>query len=381
VICDEPTTALDVTVQREILLLLKSLSEEQGVSMIFVSHDLDVVASLCDEVLVMYKGEIVERGALPETFLTPAHLYTKALLQCKPTLKKQKYYLPTVSDIMSGKTVLELKPSNSKSSIGNLVTVSNIHVKFPKKKKNFWREQEYVHAVNDVSFIIRKGETLGIVGESGSGKSTVANCIAGLLSPSSGTIKYNDQILSKKVYSNDTKLRRAVQLIFQDPYSSLNPSMTVGDAVAEPIKYHKLSQDAEGQMLSLFKKVGLETEYMSRYPHQLSGGQRQRVCIARALALSPELLICDESVSALDVSVQAQILNLLTRLQQELSLTILFISHDLSVISYICDDVIVMKEGVIVESGSCQEVISNPQHSYTQKLIESIPTRIERLED
>ena len=378
IICDEPTTALDVTIQKEILDLLKSLIDQENLSMIFVSHDLDVVASLCDDVIVMYKGEIVERGVLPETFISPKHIYTKALLSCKPQLAKQKTFLHTVGDILEGKNEVRLRSIRIVNSQATLLEVKGLSVRFAKKKKRLFEKTTFNLAVDDVSFKVKAGTTMGIVGESGSGKSTIANCIAGLLQPYSGEIIYKEKKIDTLVLRQDQQARREIQLIFQDPYSSLNPSMKVGEAVAEPIIYHRLNDQVKDRVDELFDQVGLERKYMTRYPHQLSGGQRQRVCIARALAVAPKLLICDESVSALDVSVQAQILNLLDELQSQLNLTMIFISHDLSVVNYICDDVIVMKDGKIVEAGVCEAVISNPQHGYTKNLIQSIPASIRK---
>ncbi|MEL6388965.1 MAG: ABC transporter ATP-binding protein [Bacteroidota bacterium] len=372
-ICDEPTTALDVTTQKEIIGLLQSIVDRRGLSMIFISHDLDVVRQLCSKVLVMYQGEVVEAGELPETFLSPKHPYTQALIACKPTLAPQHKSLPTVNNILAGQTLVKPRPEPVRSS-EILISVKNLTVRFPKKKNHLFAKQEYLTAVEDVSFDVNRGDCLGIVGESGSGKSTIANVIAGLIHPSHGRLEYKGQELTQSKLRQDVSLRREIQMVFQDPYSSLNPSMSIGQTIMEPIKYHRLASDPKAQMMKLLEDVGLDKTYRDRYPHQLSGGQRQRVCIARSLALNPHLLICDESVSALDVSVQAQILNLLDELRAQLNLTMIFISHDLAVVNYIADEIIVMQHGQLVESGPCQQIINQPRELYTQNLINSIIT-------
>lgn len=378
IICDEPTTALDVTVQAQILKLLKGLISNSKTGMIFISHDLDVVAGLCDSVLVMYNGEIVESGLIPETFEHPQHPYTKALVACKPTAANRDFRLPTVQSIMDGSFTKSPRTLRAKSRGKKIIEVRNLKVYFPKKKESLFGKRTYVKAVDDVSFNLYKGEILGIVGESGSGKSTIAACISGLIDQSGGTITYNGSPINAAVLSRDRLLRTKIQLVFQDPYSSLNPQMTIGNAITEPMLYHRLvtKNEAPARLLRLLDQVGLSPMYKDRYPHQLSGGQRQRACIARALSVQPDVLICDESVSALDVSIQAQILNLLDQLRAELGLTLIFISHDLSVIHYSCDYVLVMKNGKIVEEGSVDEIMNQPSADYTKQLIASLPTPI-----
>lgn len=378
-ICDEPTTALDVTVQKDIIALLRSIVKEYNLALIFVCHDLDLVAALCDRALVMYQGEIVDSGALPELFLSPNHLYTKALLSCKPSFESKKYALPTVSEVMKGNTTLKNRISRSFRSQKAIIEVKNISVRF-KQSGGLFAKAKYLDAVKALSLSLYENEILGIVGESGSGKSTVAMCIAGLIEPSTGSIKFKEKTVSKQELQQNKSMRTKIQLIFQDPYSSLNPQMTVGKAVEEPIRYHKIinPKDVTWRVSELFKEVGLDDSFIDRYPHQLSGGQRQRVCIARSLALNPEVLICDESVSALDVSVQAQILNLLDQLRTTQNLSIIFISHDLSVVHYLCDRIMVMNKGEKVEEGESDEIIHEPKTAYTKLLIGSIPKKIQK---
>jgi len=378
-ICDEPTTALDVTIQKEVVDLIKRLTISNKLSLIFISHDLDVVAQLCDSVIVMYKGKIVEQGSLPEVFLSPAHPYTKALLLCKPTPEKRDFRLSTVQDVLAGKTKADEQRANvDTSSTEELLHVQNLKVYFPNKRSWPWEERTYVKAVDKVTFALAQNEILGIVGESGSGKSTIAKAIVGLLSPTSGKISYRGKELTLRDLQNDKKLRTQIQLVFQDPYSSLNPQMTIGGAIREPARYHNIvpNNKVKSYALQLLDEVGLDASFQDRYPHQLSGGQRQRVCLARALSVQPKLLICDESVSALDVSIQAQILNLLDELRAKRDISMLFISHDLSVVHYLCDRILVMKEGKIVEQGESDQVMLSASHPYTQKLISSIPESI-----
>jgi peptide/nickel transport system ATP-binding protein len=378
-ICDEPTTALDVTVQKEIILLLKEIVRSKDIAMIFVCHDLDVVAELCDSVMVMYQGKIVEKGILPDVFSDPKHLYTKALLKCKPKLAYSNIVLPTVSEILNGKYIERIRPlKKSEKDNEAILKVEHLTMKFITNPLSIFGKKKYFTAVSDVSFEVGKGEILGIVGESGSGKSTIANCVAGILSHTSGHIIFDGQEVNSQSFANNSALRRRIQLVFQDPYSSLNPRMKIGRSILEPIEYHKIGKKSEWKtrVINLLKRVGLSEEYYDRYPHELSGGQRQRVCIARALAVEPDLLICDECVSALDVSVQAQILNLLDDLKNSLGLTMLFISHDLSVVQYISDQVIVMNKGEIVESGDAHTVMTSPKAQYTRQLVDSIPNSI-----
>ncbi len=378
IICDEPTTALDVTVQKQIINLLKRLVASTNIALIFISHDLDVVSELCDSVVVMYQGEIVEYGPLPSTFSSPNHAYTKALMACKPTVHNRAFILPTVAAIMSHQYTQHPRPQLKINEDLNIISVKGLSVYFPVRATSFFSKKSFVKAVDDISFNLRDGEILGIVGESGSGKSTVANCVSGLLRPTSGTMRFRDKMISGAAFRQDKKLRTSIQLVFQDPYSSLNPKMTIGEAISEPLRYHKVVPEAKikDKLNKLLEQVGLEISYRDRYPHQLSGGQRQRACIARALSVNPDVLICDESVSALDVSIQAQILNLLESLRTNLGLSIIFISHDLAVIHYICDYVLVMNNGEIVEEGAAEKIMLRPEKAYTKELINSLPVSI-----
>ncbi len=378
-ICDEPTTALDVTVQKEIIRLLDEIVQKFRISLIFISHDLDVVASFCNRVLVMFQGLIVEEGSLPDVFKKPRHDYTRALLACKPTSESKGFKLPTVDSVLDKSYQKISREVYEGAEMQQILEVHELKVHFENRdRRSIFSRKSVVKAVDGVSFQLMNGEILGIVGESGSGKSTVAYCIAGLLEQGHGHISFRKQRITPSILSADKTLRTKIQLIFQDPYSSLNPRMSVGQAIREPIRYHKMAPPGKVEPLinQLLEQVGLSSDYKTRFPHQLSGGQRQRVCIARALALQPEILICDECVSALDVSVQAQILNLLDKLRNNLGLSLIFISHDLSVVHYLCDRVIVMKSGQIVEQGRVDKIMDHPQHAYTQKLIDSIPKSI-----
>ena len=373
-ICDEPTTALDVTVQKKIIQLLKRIVIEKNIALIFVCHDLDLVNELCNKVVVMYKGDVVEQGMLPDTFRNPQSDYTQALLACRPKPSYNEIQLPTVDKVMSGIYKEEKRPQAEIDRDQIVLAVNALTVNYRTNPLAIFQKKQYLKAVDNVSFKLYKGSVLGIVGESGSGKSTVAKCICGVIPASEGQIIYDGRAIDGRVLSSDKNLRRQIQIIFQDPYGSLNPRMTIGQAILEPINYHKLRPgNAKERVLELLNEVGLDEEYYDRYPHQLSGGQRQRVCIARALSVEPQILICDESVSALDVSVQSQILNLLDSLRAKYQLSIIFISHDLSVIHYISDEVIVMKDGKIVERGVADQIITSPQEAYTQELVNSIP--------
>ena len=373
-ICDEPTTALDVTVQKKIIQLLRRIVIEKNIALIFVCHDLDLVNELCNKVVVMYKGDVVEQGMLPDTFRNPQSDYTQALLACRPKPSYNEIQLPTVDKVMSGIYKEEKRPQAEIDRDQIVLIVNDLTVNYRTNPLAIFQRKQYLKAVDNVSFKLYKGSVLGIVGESGSGKSTVAKCICGVIPASEGQIIYDGRAIDGRVLSSDKNLRRQIQIIFQDPYGSLNPRMTIGQAILEPINYHKLRPgSAKERVLELLNEVGLDEEYYNRYPHQLSGGQRQRVCIARALSVEPQILICDESVSALDVSVQSQILNLLDSLRAKYQLSIIFISHDLSVIHYISDEVIVMKDGKIVERGVADQIITSPQEAYTQELVNSIP--------
>ena len=378
-ICDEPTTALDVTVQKTILQLLKELQQQSNMGIIFITHDLGVVAEIADRAVVMYKGEIVEQNSVKEIFFNPQHAYTKALLACRPVNHERGKRLPIVSDFMEV-SITEKKqetPTEKKgSSTDNVLKIENLSVWFPTKKSIFGKTLTYTKAVDDVSFDLYKGETLGLVGESGCGKTTLGRTLLRLIEPTSGKIIYNGIDLTAKKRDEIRALRKEMQIIFQDPYSSLNPRITIGSAIAEPLKVHGINsteKQRRNKVADLLEKVDLKAEHFNRYPHEFSGGQRQRIVIARALALNPSFIVCDESVSALDVSVQAQVLNLLNDLKKEFGFTIIFISHDLSVVRYISDRIMVMNKGKIEETGAADNVYFNPQSDYTKRLIASIP--------
>jgi peptide/nickel transport system ATP-binding protein len=387
-ICDEPTTALDVTVQKTILALIKELQQEQQIGVIFITHDLGVVAEIADRVAILYKGDIVEEGTKEAIFREARHPYTQALIACRPALHPKGARLPTVSDYLEkagdSKTKAEAGAGKSAeylhtSSQGTdevVIRLENLKVQFPNKTSLFGRPLSYVTAVENVSFSIYNNETVGLVGESGCGKTTLGRTILRLVEPSSGAIFYKDKDITRLSKAEVKALRKDVQLIFQDPYSSLNPRLTIGDAIAEPMRIsglHHTTMERRKKVAALLHKVSLSPSMMDRYPHQFSGGQRQRIVIARALALNPGFIVCDESVSALDVSVQAQVLNLLNELKKDLGLTLLFISHDLSVVRYMCDRILVMKAGRIVESGRADDVYLHPKNEYTRTLIEAVP--------
>jgi len=381
-ICDEPTTALDVSVQKTILDLIKELQVQENMGVLFISHDLNVIAEIADKAVVMYKGEIVEQNTVKELFRYPQQPYTKALLACRPAAHQKGERLPVVSDFLNTSNniqqpkVTDEKKSTPASGHQILISAKNVTVDFPSKKNLFGNVLRFTKAVDNVSFDIFKGETVGLVGESGCGKTTLGRTLLRLIEPSAGKIIYNNAELT--ALSNDElkKIRKEIQIIFQDPYSSLNPRMTIGSAISETIMVHKPGdgkQQRKDKVIELLEKVSLLPEHFSRYPHEFSGGQRQRIVIARALALNPSFIVCDESVSALDISVQAQVLNLLNGLKKEFQFTILFISHDLSVIRYISDRIMVMQKGRIVETGDAEKIYSNPQNDYTRNLIEFIP--------
>ncbi len=377
-ICDEPTTALDVTVQKAILQLIKELQQQQNMGVIFITHDLGVVAEIADRVAIMYKGEIVEQNATRTIFDDPQHAYTKALIACRPALHPKNERLPTVSDFLEKKPESESKKPEVRAFTSDfpLVQVENLVVRFPGKINLLGRPKTYFTAVDDVSFKIFKGETLGLVGESGCGKTTLGRTLLQLIEPSSGKITYSNLNITQLSKEQLKNLRKNVQLIFQDPYSSLNPRLTIGDAIAEPMKTTGVAQtirERKKKVAELLERVSLSPNMMNRYPHEFSGGQRQRIVIARALSMNPGFIVCDESVSALDVSVQAQVLNLLNDLKNDLGLTMLFISHDLSVVRYMCDRIMVMHKGRIIESGLAEDVYHHPQNRYTKELIEAIP--------
>ena len=397
-IADEPTTALDVTVQKTILELLQKLQLQYQMGILFITHDLGVIAELADYVVVMYKGKIVEQGSVIEIFSNPKHPYTKSLLACRPPLDFRVKRLPVVSDFMSrgeNGEIIEIKKdvSDTLRSViiskeerlsqrnelyqrAKILELKNVKTWFPAKQNIFGKVLNYSKAVDDVSFDVYEGETLGLVGESGCGKTTLGRTILKLTEAIEGTILYKNQDILKMTENHFREYRKNMQIIFQDPYSSLNPRITIGNAIAEPMRVHRIyktQKERKDRVLELLKRVGLEEKHFNRYPHEFSGGQRQRICIARALGLNPKFIICDESVSALDVSVQAQVLNLLNELKQEFQFTYIFISHDLSVVKFMSDRMIVMQKGKIEEMGDPDEIYLNPKSEYTRKLIDSIP--------
>ncbi|MEN9370311.1 MAG: Glutathione import ATP-binding protein GsiA [Bacteroidota bacterium] len=397
-IADEPTTALDVTVQKNIVDLLKRIRDERNMSMIFISHDLGVISEIADEVIVMYRGDILEHQSVKDIFNKPQNPYTIGLLACRPNMNLQLKRLPTVNDFLNNnqdsannfksKSLEELiedyaitdeEIKNRRAKIyaqTPIVTVKNLQKWYPISNGVFAKAKSFHKAVNDVSFDIYPGETLGLVGESGCGKTTLGRCLLRLIEPTNGEINYRNTSLTKLSTREMRSLRKELQIVFQDPYSALNPKFTIGAAIMEPMQVHGLHQnDKERKKITiqLLEQVGLSEAAFNKYPHEFSGGQRQRICIARALALQPKVIICDESVSALDVSVQAQVLNLLSDLQEKFQLSYLFISHDLSVVKHFSDRMLVMNAGQIVEQGFPEEIYLNPKQEYTQKLIAAIP--------
>ncbi|MFD0992237.1 ABC transporter ATP-binding protein [Tenacibaculum geojense] len=384
-IADEPTTALDVTVQKEIILLLKELQQETNMSILFITHDLSLVSEIADDVLVLYKGKVVEQGTANEVFKNPKKNYTKALINSKPSLEVRLNKLPTVTNFINNSvdtsvyTKEERKKFHQKIySKPPLLTIQNLSKEFI-SEGGWFQKNNIVKAVNDVSFKIYEGETLGLVGESGCGKTTLGRTILQLEKATSGQIYYKDQDITKVNSKTLKRLRKDIQIIFQDPFSSLNPRITVGKAIIEPMKVHRILNSYKERkefVISLLQKVGLEPEHFDRYPHEFSGGQRQRIGIARTIALQPKLIICDESVSALDVSVQAQVLNLLNSLKIDFNFTYIFISHDLSVVKYMADQLVVMNKGRIEELGDADDIYQKPNSNYTKTLINAIPKGI-----
>jgi peptide/nickel transport system ATP-binding protein len=406
-IADEPTTALDVTVQARILQLIRDLRREYGTAVLFITHDLGVVAEIADRILVMYRGRVVEQGSVLDIFTKPQHPYTQGLLACRPHLSIGKARLPVVADFMQvdaagnliarasgvGQEPLkvpfaELRPNSDTSktfpveqirstAVEPLLQVENLRVYFPIRKGLFSRTTDFVRAVDEVSFTIYPGETVGLVGESGCGKTTLGRALLRLTEPTAGRILFEGTDLAALPAGELRHRRREFQLVFQDPYAALNPMLTVGEAILEPLRVHGVGgsrTEQKARVRELLRTVGLSDDAEQRYPHEFSGGQRQRICIARALALRPKLIVCDESVSALDVSVQAQVLNLLNDLKRELGITYLFITHDLSVARFMSDRLLVMSQGKIVESGPAADVYAHPQHPYTQQLLAAIPS-------
>ena len=420
-IADEPTTALDVTIQAQILDILRALRDERGMAILFITHDLGVIAEIADDVVVMLDGKIVEYGGILDIFTAPKHPYTKGLLACRPRLDSPFKRLPTIDDYMETKSdagevrVVERKmdqrrldqlisqgrgrllhPKPELAQMGHpwdqghheqdtravaddaqpLLTVENLKVYFPIRKGVFARTVDHVRAVDDISFNVYPGQTLGLVGESGCGKTTTGRAILRLLEPTAGRVTYDGVDMSTLRGRALRDMRRRLQIIFQDPYGSLNPRMTIENAIVEPMVIQRLGSsraDRRDRAVALLEEVGMQADHLRRYPHEFSGGQRQRICIARAVAVQPDFIVCDESVSALDVSVQAQVLNLLKDMQERRGLTYIFISHDLSVVKFMADMMAVMKDGKIVEFGPSENIYADPQQDYTKRLIEATP--------
>ncbi len=381
-IADEPTTALDVTVQKEILELLKDIQKETKMSVLFISHDLSLVSELADKVMVMYKGEIVEQGATESIFNKPNHNYTKALIGARPSTEFRLEQLPTISDFMTdmvNKTIVSdsdrIEKHKELYNEDPLLEVIDVEKTYFSKTGWFSKDIPF-NAVAGVSFKIYPGETVGLVGESGCGKSTLGNAILQLDKATSGSIKYKGKSITNLKPAELRGLRKDIQIIFQDPFASLNPRLTVGNAILEPMKVHNIGNsddERKEKVLTILEKVGLDASSYNRYPHEFSGGQRQRIGIARTIALEPRLIVCDESVSALDISVQAQVLNLLNDLKEQFGFTYLFISHDLAVVKYMADQLIVMNKGEIEEIGDADKIYEAPEKDYTKKLIHAIP--------
>ncbi len=391
-IADEPTTALDVTVQLEILKLLRKLQTETGMGMIFITHDLGVVAEIADDVAVMHNGEILEHGPVHEILHHPQHPYTQGLLACRPPMDVRLKRLPIVKEFLDGQWQggkqqilrdLQITETERKDHLAKLyakpplLKVEGLKTWYPLRRGVFNRVYDYVKAVDDVSLEVFEGETLGLVGESGCGKTTLGRSILRLAEPSGGKVWFDGTEVTALEGQDLRDFRKQAQIVFQDPYSSLNPRLTIGEAIAEPMRVHGIPcRELRDAVCDLLEQVGLQAEHYDRYPHEFSGGQRQRICIARALAVNPRLVICDESVSALDVSVQAQVLNLLNRLKEERHLTYIFISHDLSVVRFMSDRVVVMYNGKPIETNDADELFEHPQNAYTKKLIAALPGRM-----
>ena len=392
-IADEPTTALDVTVQLEILKLLRKLQAETGMGMIFITHDLGVVAEIADDVAVMHDGEILERGTVQEILNHPKHPYTQGLLACRPPMDIKLKRLPIVREFLDGQwqggkqqilNDLQITAEERQNHLKQLYSqppllkVEGLKTWYPLHKGVFSRVYDHVKAVDEVNLEVYEGETLGLVGESGCGKTTLGRSILRLAEPTGGKVWFDGIDVTSLKGKDLRDFRKQAQIVFQDPYSSLNPRITIGEAIAEPLQVHDIERDKKkcrALVCDLLEQVGLQAAHYDRYPHEFSGGQRQRICIARALAVNPRLVICDESVSALDVSVQAQVLNLLNRLKEERHLTYIFISHDLSVVRFMSDRVVVMYNGKPVEINGADALFEHPQNAYTQKLIDALPGR------
>lgn len=392
-IADEPTTALDVTIQKNILELIRSLQQKHSMSVLFITHDLGVMAEVADRTLVMYKGDIVEENTVRNIFLNPQNSYTKQLIACRPSMNQRLKTLPQVSDFAGNEgnavqdiiTKLTVKPEERKTaheklySGDKIVTIKNLNKVYKLRKRKLFEKQQFLHALKDINLDIYEGETLGLVGESGCGKTTLGRTLLRLIEPSSGEVCFRGKNLVRIPASELREMRKDLQIILQDPYSSLNQRLTIGEALMEPMRVHGIlrnDKERKKRVIELLERISLNESHFYRYPHEFSGGQRQRISIARALSVNPKFIICDESVSALDVSVQAQVLNLLNELKSEYQFTYIFISHDLSVVKFMADRIAVMQQGAIVEIGEADTLCGHPQTAYTQKLIDSIPKGI-----
>ncbi len=383
-IADEPTTALDVTVQKEIILLLKELQKENKMSILLISHDLSLVSEIADNVIILFKGKIVEKGITTDIFHSPQHNYTKGLINSKPNLNQRLKKLPTVEDFIKNKISTDVYTKKERDAYHRKIYELEPLLEIVDLKKYFntsvgFTKKSFIKAVDAISFKLYEGETLGLVGESGCGKTTLGRAIMQLEKITSGKIFYKGRDITHLSKTALQNLRKEIQIIFQDPFSSLNPRISIGNAILEPMNVHGiLSNDKERKtyVIELLKKVGLEEEHFNKYPHEFSGGQRQRIGIARAIALKPKIIICDESVSALDVSVQAQVLNLLNELKSTFNFSYIFISHDLSVVKYMSDQLVVMNKGKIEEIDDADTIYKTPISEYTKNLIDSIPKGI-----
>lgn len=392
-IADEPTTALDVTIQKSILELIRNLQQKHGMGVLFITHDLGVVAEIADRAIVMYKGDIVEENSVSGLFMNPQNAYTKQLIACRPSMTKRLRKLPQVSDFAFGDTSdmpeiiqkLTVSPEERKAahqrlySNDKILSIKHLDKVYKIRKRKLFEKQQYFPALKDINLDIYEGETLGLVGESGCGKTTLGRSILRLIEPTSGEVHFRGKNILDLSTSEMRNMRKDMQIILQDPYSSLNQRLTVGEALLEPMRVHGIlnnDKERKKRVIELLERISLNESHFYRYPHEFSGGQRQRISIARALAVNPKFIICDESVSALDVSVQAQVLNLLNELKSEYNFTYIFISHDLSVVKFMADRIAVMQQGVIVETGEADSLCSHPQTDYTKKLIDSIPKGI-----
>ena len=389
-IADEPTTALDVTIQKNILELIRSLQQKHRMSVLFITHDLGVMAEVADRTIVMYKGNIVEENSVRNIFQNPKNPYTKQLIACRPSMQQRLKKLPQVSDFTGNDdnavqdilSKLTVKPEERRAAHTKLyasdkiITIKNLNKVYKLRKRKLFEKQQFLHALKDINLDIYDGETLGLVGESGCGKTTLGRTLLRLIEPSSGEVCFRGKNLVRLSSSELREMRKDLQIILQDPYSSLNQRLTIGEALLEPMRVHGIlrnDRERKKRVVELLERVSLNESHFYRYPHEFSGGQRQRISIARALAVNPKFIICDESVSALDVSVQAQVLNLLNELKSEFHFTYIFISHDLSVVKFMADRIAVMQQGAIVEIGEADSLCNHPQTAYTQKLINSIP--------